>query len=158
MWSCLLLIALAATPCAQQQAGGSTDMGMGMLTVDDIGEWLEEAAELDRARDLELLSSFLELGAQVETLKNATSQLLEELDIVRSRQAASAAVQASQVIMMVAYFLTILSVYIVKRCQKMSEKSKRKEFERLEMQLRSSKSKRRAAAAKEKSAPAQSLE
>ena len=152
MWSSLLLIALAATPCAQQQ-----ELGSGK-TVDDIGEWLEEAAELDRARDLELLSSFLELGAQVETLKNATSQLLKELDIVRSRQAASAAVQASQVIMMVTYLLTILSVYIVKRCQKVSEKSKRKEFERLEMQLRSSKAKRRAAAAKEKSAPVQSLE
>ena len=89
---------------------------------------------------------------------NATKQLQEELDIVRNRQAASAAVQASQVIMMVTYFLTILSVYIVKRCQKVNEKSKRKEFERLEMQLRSSKAKRRAAAAKEKSAPAQSLE
>ena len=99
-----------------------------------------------------------EFRTSIEKLENATSQLLEELDVVRSRQAASAAVQASQVIMMVTYFLTILSVYIVKRCQKVSEKSKRKEFERLEMQLRSSKAKRRAAAAKEKSAPAQSLE
>ena len=99
-----------------------------------------------------------EFRASIEKLENATSQILEELDIVRSRQAASAAVQASQVIMMVAYFLTILGVYFVKRCQKVSEKAKRKEFERLEMQLRSSKAKRRAAAAKEKSAPAQSLE
>ena len=149
MWSSLLLIALAAAQLPQLE---------GVNTIHELGELLEEAAELDRARDLELFSSFLELGAQVETLKNATSQLLKELDIVRSRQAASAAVQASQVIMMVAYFLTILGVYIVKRCQKVSEKSKRKEFERLEMQLRSSKAKRRAAAAKEKSAPAQSLE
>ena len=149
MWTSLLVIALAAVKLAQLE---------GVNTIHELGELLEEAAELDRARDLELLSAFLEFGAQVETLKNATSQLLKELDIVRSRQAASAAVQASQVIMMVAYFLTILSVYIVKRCQKMSEKSKRKEFERLEMQLRSSKAKRRAAAAKEKSAPAQSLE
>ena len=149
MWSSLLLIALAAAQLPQLE---------GVNTIHELGELLEEAAELDRARDLELLSSFLELGAQVETLKNATSQLLKELDIVRSRQAASAAVQASQVIMMVAYFLTILGVYIVKRCQKVSEKSKRKEFERLEMQLRSSKAKRRAAAAKEKSAPVQSLE
>ena len=99
-----------------------------------------------------------EFRTSIERLENATSQILEELDVVRSRQAASAAVQASQVIMMVAYFLTILGVYIVKRCQKVSEKSKRKDFERLEMQLRSSKSKRRAAAAKEKSVPAQSLE
>ena len=149
MWTSLLVIALAAVQPAQLE---------GVNTIQDLGGYIEEAAELDRTRDLALLLEFEDFGAQVETLKNATSQLLKELDIVRSRQAASAAVQASQVIMMVAYFLTILGVYIVKRCQKVSEKSKRKDFERLEMQLRSSKSKRRAAAAKEKSAPAQSLE
>ena len=99
-----------------------------------------------------------EFRTSIEKLENATSQILEELDVVRSRQAASAAVQASQVIMMVTYFLTILVTIFVKRCKKVSEKSKRKDFERLEMQLRTSKSKRRAAAAKEKSAPAQSLE
>ena len=99
-----------------------------------------------------------EFRTSIEKLENATSQILEELDVVRSRQAASAAVQASQVIMMVTYFLTILLSLALKRCQKVSEKAKRKEFERLEMQLRSSKAKRRAAAAKEKSAPAQSLE
>ena len=148
MWSSLLLIALAAAQLPQLLGD----------QIHDLSELVDEAARLDRVRDVELLSSFYELGREVETLKNATSQLLKELDIVRSRQAASAAVQASQVIMMVAYFLTILGVYIVKRCQKVSEKSKRKEFERLEMQLRSSKAKRRAAAAKEKSAPAQSLE
>ena len=174
MWTSLLLIALAATPAALEETVEALTVDQKVeLTVDRkldvISDWLElvesrrqQAAgiqgRIEVARDLELHSSFLELGAQVETLKNATAQLLEELDIVRNRQAASAAVQASQVIMMVTYFLTILSVYIVKRCQKMSEKSKRKEFERLEMQLRSSKAKRRAAAAKEKSAPAQSLE
>ena len=149
MWTSLLVIALAAVQPAQLE---------GVNTIQDLGGYIELAAELDRERDVALLLTFEEFVAQVETLKNATSQLLEELDIVRSRQAASAAVQASQVIMMVAYFLTILGVYIVKQCQKVSEKSKRKEFERLEMQLRSSKAKRRAAAAKEKSAPAQSLE
>ena len=148
MWSSLLLIALGATPSALQQ---TLDESLQTKTVDDIAEWLDLAEAEARA----VAALF---GAQVEILKNTTSQLLKELDIVRSRQAASAAVQASQVIMMVAYFLTILGVYIVKRCQKVSEKSKRKEFERLEMQLRSSKAKRRAAAAKEKSAPAQSLE
>ena len=148
MWTSLLIIALAAAQLPQLLGD----------QIHELSQLVDEAARLDRVRDVELLSAFYELGREVETLKNATSQLLKELDIVRSRQAASAAVQASQVIMMVAYFLTILGVYIVKRCQKVSEKSKRKEFERLEMQLRSSKAKRRAAAAKEKSAPAQSLE
>ena len=144
MWTPFLLIALAATPWAQQQKPVSQQ-------VEELSDLLAAAARLERARDLAN-------RAEVDTLVNATSQILEELDVVRSRQAASAAVQASQVIMMVTYFLTILSVYIVKRCQKVNEKSKRKEFERLETQLRSSKAKRRAAAAKEKSAPAQSLE
>ena len=144
MWTCLLLIALAATPWAQQQKPVSQQ-------VEELSDLLAAAARLERARDLAN-------RAEVDTLVNATSQILEELDVVRSRQAASAAVQASQVIMMVTYFLTILVTIFVKRCQKVSEKSKRKDFERLEMQLRSSKAKRRAAAAKEKSAPAQSLE
>ena len=130
---------------------------LNQVSVDIDGEKFRAASRyvgllewLARERDL--------FRASIEELENATNHLVQELDIVRSRQAASAAVQASQVIMMVTYFLTILSVYIVKRCQKVSEKAKRKEFERLEMQLRSSKAKRRAAAAKEKSAPAQSLE
>ena len=100
----------------------------------------------------------VEFRAQFEKLQNATSRLLTELDTVRGRQAASAAVQASQVMMLVVYFLTIISIYVVKRCQKVREKSQKKEFERLEKQLRSSKARRRAAAAKEKSAPAQSQE
>ena len=162
MWTPLLLIALAASPAALQETPGKTNatarLEYTFWKLEQFEEMLEEATGLEVARDLELQSSFLELGAQVETLKNATAQLLEELDVVRSRQAASSAVQASQVIMMVTYFLTILVTIFVKRCQKVSEKSKRKDFERLEMQLRTSKSKRRAAAAKEKSAPAQSLE
>jgi len=146
MWTPLLLITFAATLCAQQQqlpAACQTDTKAAIRNV-ELREWLI------RNRD--------EFRASIEELENATNHLVQELDIVRNRQAASAAVQASQVIMMVTYFLTILSVYIVKRCQKVNEKSKRKEFERLEMQLRSSKAKRRAAAAKEKSVPAQSLE
>ena len=142
MWSSLLLIALGATPSAFQQQ---------TRTVDDIAAWLDLA-------EAEAVAVAVEFRAEISKLQNATSRLLTELDTVRGRQAAGAAVQASQVLMLVGYFLTIISVYVVKRCQKVSEKSKRKEFERLEMQLRSSKAKRRAAAAKEKSAPAQSLE
>ena len=146
MWTPLLLIALAASPAALQQQTKTVDQ-----KIDILAEWLH----LTEAEAVHVVAEF---RASIEKLENATAQLLEELDIVRNRQAASAAVQASQVIMMVTYFLTILSVYIVKRCQKVNEESKRKEFERLEMQLARSKAKRRAAAAKEKSVPAQSLE
>ena len=152
MWSSLLLIALAATPCAQQHpACPLCPEQIASDKIQELGDLLALTASLARTRDLGLIE-------QVETLENATTHILKELDIVRSRQAASAAVQASQVIMMVTYFLTILCTWGLSRCQKVSEKAKRKEFERLEMQLRSSKAKRRAAAAKEKSAPAQSLE
>ena len=169
MWTLpLLLIIFAATPgaqptfeqpacpiCMSEVLDLGTTLNQVSVDVDGIAsgaasryvgllEWLA------RERDL--------FRASIEELENATSQILEELDVVRSRQAASSAVQASQVIMKVTYLLTILVTILVKRCKKVSEKAKRKEFERLEMQLRSSKAKRRAAAAKEKSAPAQSLE
>ena len=167
MWTLpLLLITFAATPCAQQQQPACPicmrevlELGVELdsVSVDIIEESSKAASRyvgllewLARERDL--------FRASIEELENATNHLVQELDIVRSRQAASSAVQASQVIMMVTYFLTILVTILVKRCKKVSEKAKRKEFERLEMQLRSSKAKRRAAAAKEKSAPAQSLE
>ena len=99
-----------------------------------------------------------ELLAIVGATQNATSQLLTELDTLRGRQAVAAAVQVSQVLMFVVYLLTVLSIYVVKRCQKVREKSQRREFELLEKKLLSNKAKRRAAAAKEKSAPAPSKE
>ena len=99
-----------------------------------------------------------ELLTIVGATQNATSQLLAELDTLRGRQAVSAAVQVGQVLMFVAYLLTTISIYFVKRCQKVREKTQRKEFELLEKKLLSNKAKRRAAAAKAKSAPAPSQE
>ena len=99
-----------------------------------------------------------ELLTIVGATQNATSQLLAELDTLRGRQAVSAAVQVGQVLMFVAYLLTTITIYFVKRCQKVREKSQRKEFELLEKKLLSNKAKRRAAAAKAKSAPAPSQE
>jgi len=125
--------------------------------LDGVEERREEAASGKEARDLELHSSFLELGAQVETLKNATAQLLEELSIVRSRQAASSAVQAFMALAFLAYLATIAVCYLVKRCRKHQKEVAKAEFELLEAKLQASRSRRRAAA-KEKSAPAQNLE
>ena len=174
MWSSLLLIALCATPSALQQQTKTVDQklvdltewliewktysrGVQVLISDNQVDITSNQAELSAALD-NVVAEAVEFRAQLETLQNATSQLLSELDTLRGRQAASAAVQASQVLMLVVYFLTIISIYVVKRCQKVREKSQRKEFELLEKQLRSSKAKRRAAAAKEKSAPAPSQE
>ena len=160
MLSSLLLPALLILPCALQQQTKTVDRKL-----DDLAEWLErwktwssETQVLISANQVEIHGEVSEILAIVGATQNATSQLRAELDTLRGRQAASAAVQASQVLMLVVYFLTIISIYVVKRCRKVREKSQRKEFELLEKQLRSSKAKRRAAAAKEKSAPAPSQE
>ena len=172
MLSSLLLLALLILP-SQQNLN---------ITLETIADWVAEALENQvglstdlgkieaeavgvRAQLETLLSGFTLQSTEIRELleivgatQNATSQLLTELDTLRGRQAASAAVQASQVLMLVVYLLTTISIYVVKRCRKVREKSQRKEFELLEKQLRSSKAKRRAAAAKEKSAPAPSQE
>ena len=94
----------------------------------------------------------------VLSVLNATSQLQEDNELLRGRQAASAAVQATQLLILAVYFVTIFSIYLVKRCQEAREKSQQKDFELLEKQLRQRRHQRRSAAAKEKSAPAASLE
>ena len=161
MWAPLLLIALAASPAALQETPGNCTaqhrLEYTFWKLEQFEEMLEEATGLEVARDLELQSSFLELGAQVETLKNATAQLLEELSIVRSRQAASSAVQAFMALAFLAYLATIAVCYLVKRCRKHQKEVAKAEFELLEAKLQASRSRRRAAA-KEKSAPAQNLE
>ena len=144
------------------------------VTLDTIANWLENWKTLSDAQH-DLVETYLsnvdtltiqntqgntqqsrditELLAVVRATQNATSQLLTELDTLKGRQAVSAAVQASQVFLFVVYLLTIISIYVVKRCQKVREESQRREFELLERKLLSNKARRRAAAAKEKSAP-----
>ena len=176
MLSSLLLLALLILPSALQQQR-TVEQRIG-----EVANWVAEALEnqVGLSTDLgKIEAEAVGVRAQLETLladstlqsteirelleivgatQNATSQLLTELDTLRGRQAVSAAVQASQVLMLVVYLLTTISIYVVKRCRKVREKSQRKEFELLEKQLRSSKAKRRAAAAKEKSVPAPSQE
>ena len=176
MLSSLLLLALLIFPSALQQQGTVEER------IEEVAGWVAEGLENQdslstdlgkieaeavgfRAQLETLLADFTlqstdirELLAIVGATQNATTQLLSELDTLKGRQAASAAIQLTQALMFVAYLLTTISIYVVKRCKKVREKSQRKEFERLETQLRSSKAKRRAVAAREKSAPAQNLE
>ena len=151
MWTPLLLIALAASPAALQETPGKTNatarLEYTFWKLEQFEEKIEEATGLWEARDLELHSSCLELGAQVETLKNATSQILEELDVLRSRQAASSAVQAFMALAFLAYLATIAVCYLVKRCRKHQKEIAKAEFEMLETKLQASRSRRRAAAA-----------
>jgi len=173
MLSSLLLLALLIFPSALQQQDLEE-------RIEEVAGWVAKALQNQGSlsTDLEkIVAEAVGFRAQLETLladftlqstdirellaivgatQNATSQLLTELDTLKGRQAVSAAVQASQVFLFVVYLLTIISIYVVKRCKKVREKSQRKEFELLEKKLLSNKAKRRAAAAREKSAPAPS--
>ena len=163
----LLLLALTATPGAQQQQQSEGDECAssrwaalisreirGSLSQIETGVSLGAIRQAGAAEQ----GSILDLMDQVEDLKNATAQLLGVLNTVKSRQAASSAVQAIQVILLLGYFITILVIFCIKRCKKHQEEVAKAEFELLEANLRSSKARRRAAAAKEKSAQAQDLE
>ena len=168
----LLLLALTATPGAQQQQ--RSNGGPACSVPQDIRESLTRIEEdIDREgsriltgeewgylRDACLADTEAEeeIRASIETLNNATAQLLGVLNTVKSRQAASSAVQVFMALAFLAYLATIAVIAVTKRCKKVSERQRQREFERLEMQLRSSKAKRRAAAAQEKSAQAHSLE
>ena len=170
MVSSLLLLALLILPSTQEVTLEGVNTWLGAWKSRSFAQHVFMEASLERveaeAVDIkeQLADSLLqstdirELLTIVGVTQNATSQLLAELDTLRGRQAVSAAVQVCQVLIFVAYLLTILTIYFVKRCQKVREKSQRKEFELLEKKLLSNKAKRRAAAAKAKSAPAPSQE
>ena len=96
---------------------------------------------------------FKEVGEILEAAqvtRNATSQLLAGLEILRGRQAVSGTVQVSQVLMFLAYILTIFVVYMVKYCQEARTRHQNQEFELIEARLIERKSKRRAAASRAK--------
>ena len=172
MLGSLFLLALLILPSALQQQPMTVDQKLV-----DLAEWLgrwktsyfplitDNQVNLENALK-EVVAEAVGVRAQLEKLlvdfaelvnvtvgHNAASQLLAELQTLRGRQAVSAAVQVSQVLMFVGYLLTILIVYMVKRCQKASERKQNQEFELIEQKLQANKAKRRAAAASAKSAP-----
>ena len=169
MLGSLLLLALLILPSALPQQTETVDQKLNKLA-----EWLNtwKALSVDvqvvhelalnkavaealsvRAQLEELLVDFAELVKIAQVTQNATSQLLTDLQTLRGRQAASGAVQVSQVLMFLGYLLTILIVYMVKRCQKESERRQNQEFELIEQKLQASKAKRRAAAASARAQP-----
>ena len=168
MLGSLLLLALLILPSALQQQTKTVDQ-----KIDELGGWLERwkafsvenqaeqevtlkevvaAAEGVRAQLEKLLVDIVEL-VNVTRGQIDTSQLLGELETLRGCQAVSAAVQVSQVLMFVGYLLTIFIVYMVKRCQKASERKQNQEFELIEQKLQANKAKRRAAAASARTQP-----
>ena len=107
-------------------------------------------AALQRASD--------QMDLQPQGGQNATSQLLAELDTLRGRQAASAALQVVQFFLFIGYLLTLATIYVVKQCRKHRERLAEEEVELIEQKLQERKAKRRVAAAKAKTAPGPSQE
>ena len=108
--------------------------------------WGSEAKVLSH-----LLKEVGEILEAAQVTRNATSQLLAGLEILRGRQAVSGTVQVSQVLMFLAYFLTIFVVYMVKYCQEARARHQTQEFELIEARLLERRSKRRIAASRAKS-------
>ena len=107
--------------------------------------WEAEAKVLSR-----LFKEVGEILEAAQVTRNATSQLLAGLEILRGRQAVSGTVQVSQVLMFLAYILTIFVVYMVKYCQEARARLQNQEFELIEARLMERKSNRRAAASRAK--------
>ena len=176
MYGCLGLLALLIIPSALQQFPPLT-VKEHLVAID---EWLDQWKTLSsgsQARIIEsqlslelslkevvaeavgvkeqledLLEDFTELVKIAQVTQNVTSQFLTDLQVLKGRQAVSGAVQGGQVFMFVAYLVTIAVLCLVKHCNKHRERVAQSEFELIEAKLQSNKAKRRAAAARAKSA------
>ena len=81
-------------------------------------------------------------------MHNPTSQLLVELDTLKAREAATAALQVVQFFLFVGYLFTLAILYAVKKCRKHRARQVEEEVELMESCLQDRKALRRAAAAK----------
>ena len=82
----------------------------------------------------------------------AIGNLATELNVLKGRQAASAALQVIQFLLFAGYLITLAVNYVVKKCKKHIKKRGEEEVELLEQKLQERKSRRRAAAARQSSA------
>ena len=84
---------------------------------------------------------------------NATiGDLATEVNVLKGRQAASAALQVIQFLLFAGYLVALAVNYVVKKCRKHSKKRGEETVELLEQRLQERKSRRRAAAARQSSA------
>ena len=157
----ILLIALCVLPTAPETFDAKTvdkklstiykrlGTGEGLTVGEEVARGLTLPGRgISVERHIEFISDQIDgVVEQVEALKNATAQLLGVLNTVRSRQAASSAVQVFMALAFLAYLATIAVCYLVKRCRKHQKEIAKAEFEMLETKLQASRSRRRAAAA-----------
>ena len=165
MQACLILLTLAISPSTTLEAPGNLVFSAGSTVdqkLDALNVWLNLWKDWS-AYDLELLVRNSQLQADweklveaVQVVQNATnqlllqcnsSQLLIDLEVLKSRQAVAGAIQGAQVFLFLAYLATIAVCYLVKRCRKHQKEIAKADFELLETKLQASRSRRRAAAA-----------
>ena len=161
MQACLILLTLAVSPSTTLDlvfsAGSTVNQKL-----DALGTWLnlwKDSSEFDLGllvRHSTVPADWDTLVETVQGVQNATSQplfqcnssqLLIDLEVLKSRQAVAGAIQAVQVFLFLAYLATIAVCYLIKRCREHQKKVAKAEFELLETKLQASRSRRRAAAA-----------
>ena len=167
MQVCLILVTLAVSPSTTQALVKHPDLvfpagATVSQKLDALREWLnlwQDSSEYDLGlliKNAQLEADWVALVETVQAIQNATnqlllpcnsSQLLTDLEVLKSRQAVAGAIQAVQVFLFLAYLATIAVCYLIKRCRKHQKEVDKAEFELLETRLQASRSRRRAAAA-----------
>ena len=80
-----------------------------------------------------------------KAVSNATRAISEELDIVKNRQAVSAAISVFQLLLFLSYLGTQIVLYTVKKCRKHHAKLAEEEIELMESRLAKRKASRKSA-------------
>ena len=83
-----------------------------------------------------------------DVVQNATSAILEELQIVRSQQALAASLSAFQLVLFLTYLVVQVVLCAVKKCKEHQARQLQENLENLEMRLANRKASRRKSAAK----------
>ena len=125
---------------------------IGVALIQKYGQILK-AAQSGQEAFKEVQGAIREIKLQLQVGQNGTSQLLVELDTLRGRHAASAALQVAQFFLFIGYLLTLSIIYVVRKCKKHRERLAEEEVELIEQKLQERKARRRAAAAKAKAVP-----
>ena len=84
--------------------------------------------------------------AQPNAPNDTIASIAAELDVLKGRQAASAALQVIQFLLFAGYLISLAVNYVVRKCKKYRKKKGEEEVELLEQKLQERKSRRRAAA------------
>ena len=115
----------------------------------DLGEKIEaqkKVIEELQASLTEGLQGICEPTEGFQRISELVANQTAQIDTLKSRQAASAALQVIQFLLFAGYLITLAVNYVVRKCKKYRKKKGEEEVELLEQKLQERKSRRRAAA------------